>query len=43
MAYQEEFMELAIELAQEGKDTKGGGPFGAVITRNNEVIPLVLT
>lgn len=38
MAYQEEFMELAIELAQEGKDTKGGGPFGAVITRNNEVI-----
>ncbi len=31
------FMELAIKLSDENVDN-GGGPFGAVIVRNNEVI-----
>lgn len=33
----ERFMEMAIKLSEENIDT-GGGPFGAVIVRNGEVI-----
>lgn len=38
MAYQQKFMEMAIQLAIEGKDTEGGGPFGAVITKDDKII-----
>ena len=32
------FMQLAIEAARKGMSTNMGGPFGAVIVRDNEVI-----
>lgn len=32
------FMRRAIELAQNGIDTNAGGPFGAVIVRDGEII-----
>jgi guanine deaminase len=32
------FMQLAIETARKGMDSNQGGPFGAVIVRNGEVI-----
>ncbi|MDB4293390.1 nucleoside deaminase [Maribacter sp.] len=34
----ENYMSLAIEKAIEGRDTDGGGAFGAVIVRNNEIV-----
>ncbi len=34
----EEYMQMAIELAQENVRLGKGGPFGAVIVRNNKVI-----
>ena len=36
-AYDAKFMEMAIELSDKNVDN-GGGPFGAVIVRDNEVI-----
>ena len=33
-----EFMQLAIEAARKGMESNMGGPFGAVIVRNGEVI-----
>jgi guanine deaminase len=38
MSYQSSFMQQAIALAREGKDTDGGGAFGAVIVRSGQVI-----
>ncbi len=35
---QEKYMQLAIELAQENVKTGKGGPFGAVIVKNGEII-----
>jgi len=32
------FMRSAIQMAQEGMDSNSGGPFGAVIVRNGEII-----
>ncbi|MAN26032.1 MULTISPECIES: nucleoside deaminase [Mesonia] len=32
------FMRRAIELAQEGMNSNAGGPFGAVVVRNEEII-----
>lgn len=32
------YMSLAIEKATEGRDTDGGGAFGAVIVRDNEIV-----
>ncbi len=32
------FMRRAIELAEEGMDSNTGGPFGAVIVKNGEII-----
>lgn len=37
MAYQEQFMKMAIELAAKNIDNEGG-PFGAVIVKNGEVV-----
>ncbi len=37
MAYNEKFMRKAIELSKENID-RGGGPFGAVIVKDNQVI-----
>lgn len=34
----EYFMARAIQLAQNGMDTNAGGPFGAVVVRNGEII-----
>lgn len=34
----EEFMKLAIERSKYGMDNNFGGPFGAVIVKNNEII-----
>lgn len=36
--YQEKWMELAVTEALHGVQNKDGGPFGAVIVRDNEVI-----
>ena len=36
--HHEQFMARAIELAQEGMDGNSGGPFGAVIVKDNQVI-----
>jgi guanine deaminase len=33
-----QFMSLAIEAAKKGMESKMGGPFGAVIVRNGEVV-----
>ena len=33
-----EFMRRAIELAQNGIDTNNGGPFGAVVVKDGEII-----
>ncbi len=33
-----EFMRLAIRLAQNGIDTGAGGPFGAIVVRDGEII-----
>ena len=38
MSYKESFLREAIALAQEGKETKGGGAFGALITKNDKII-----
>ena len=32
------FMQRAIDLAKEGIDSNSGGPFGAVVVKNNEII-----
>ena len=32
------FMQRAIELAEEGMDSNAGGPFGAVVVKDNEII-----
>ena len=32
------FMRRAIELAEEGMDSNSGGPFGAVIVKDNKII-----
>ena len=34
----EEYMELAIKMAVLGKHTDGGGPFGAVIVRDDQIV-----
>ena len=34
----EKFMYLAIELARKGVESDAGGPFGAVVVKNGEVI-----
>jgi tRNA(Arg) A34 adenosine deaminase TadA len=36
--YKKEFMELAIEEARDGISSHDGGPFGAVVVKNGEVI-----
>jgi len=36
--YNSEFMELAISWAKKGKLVEGGGSFGCVIVRENEII-----
>ncbi len=33
-----EFMQRAIQLSEEGMDNNAGGPFGAVIVRNGEIV-----
>ena len=33
-----QFMRRAIELAQQGIDNNDGGPFGAIVVRNGEII-----
>ncbi len=33
-----QFIQRAIELSEKGMDTNAGGPFGAVIVKNNEII-----
>lgn len=33
-----EFMQRAIELARSGMESGAGGPFGAVVVKNNEII-----
>jgi guanine deaminase len=33
-----QFMHIAIEAAKKGMDSNVGGPFGAVIVQNGEVI-----
>lgn len=38
--YKKEFMEIAINEAREGIINYDGGPFGAVVVKNNEVIAL---
>lgn len=38
MSYQEQYMRQAIQLAQEGKEHKNGGAFGAVIVCDGKVI-----
>ncbi len=35
---QKRMMHRAMELAREGLDTEGGGPFGAVITKGDKII-----
>lgn len=37
-AEQEKYMQLAIDLAQENVNTGKGGPFGAVIVKNGEIV-----
>ena len=32
------FMRRAIELAEQGMESKAGGPFGAVVVKDNEII-----
>jgi len=34
----EEFMRRAISLAQAGIDTNAGGPFGAIVVKNGEIL-----
>lgn len=34
----EQFMQRAIELARQGMDSGAGGPFGAVVVKNNNII-----
>ncbi len=34
----EKFMRRAVELAQQGIDANAGGPFGAVIVKNGEIV-----
>ncbi len=34
----QQFMQRAIELAQQGMDSGAGGPFGCVVVKNNEII-----
>ena len=34
----ESFMQRAIELARQGMESAAGGPFGAVVVKNNEII-----
>ena len=36
--YQQNFMQLAIEEAKTGIENKDGGPFGAAIVKNGEII-----
>ena len=36
--YQQKFMQLAIEEAKTGIENKDGGPFGAAIVKNGEII-----
>lgn len=35
---QNRFMQMAIDLSEQAVDTKKGGPFGAVIVKNNKII-----
>lgn len=39
MAYNPKYMQLAIDTAKQNIE-RGGGPFGAVITRNDEIIAI---
>ena len=36
--YRKEFMEMAVKEAREGIASRDGGPFGAVVVKNGEVI-----
>ena len=38
MAYQKKFLEEAIQLAREKMSQNCGGPFGAIIVKNNQII-----
>lgn len=38
MENQEKFMQAAINVAKKGMDCNCGGPFGAVVVKNNEII-----
>ena len=38
LAQKKKFMELALEEGKKAMDSGAGGPFGAVIVRNNEVV-----
>lgn len=38
MKYRKEFMEIAVSEAREGILNRDGGPFGAVVVKNGEVI-----
>lgn len=38
LAQKKKFMELALEEGRKAMNSGAGGPFGAVIVRNNEVV-----
>lgn len=38
MLTHDEFMKIAVELAEKGMDTGEGGPFGAIIVKNGEIV-----
>ena len=38
MSYSEHFLREAIQLSKQGMETGEGGPFGAVIVRNGEIV-----
>jgi guanine deaminase len=38
MLTHEEYMQIAVELAEKGMDTGEGGPFGAIIVKNGEIV-----
>lgn len=38
MLTHDEYMQLAVELAEKGMDTGEGGPFGAIIVKNGKIV-----
>ncbi len=38
MLTHDDFMQIAVELAEKGMDTGEGGPFGAIIVKNGEIV-----